>query len=164
MRLLRLKGEGRNFLAIVAVAAAVLAAPGSFAQQGPPEMSMAPEERRVLAVEDEYVAAEVSRDEEALRRLVDDRFVQNSPNGTTSGKEALIQAVLRMRMAGQTVRERSVLIEGDLALIFGTADMRFADPGKEDRISSLRYTATYVKRNGQWRMLALQMQQRSRVE
>ena len=30
-------------------------------------------------VEDEYVAAKVSRDEQALRRLVDDKFVQNSP-------------------------------------------------------------------------------------
>ena len=27
--------------------------------------------------------------------------------------------------------------------------------------SSLRYTSTYVKRAGQWRMLALQMQQRA---
>ena len=74
----------------------------------------------VLFVEDEYVAAEVSRNEQALRRLVDDRFIQNSPDGTTSGKEELIQAVLKLRMLGQTVRERTVLIEGDVALIFGT--------------------------------------------
>ena len=33
------------------------------------------EEQRVLATEDEYVAAEVCRDEAALRRLIDDKFV-----------------------------------------------------------------------------------------
>ena len=154
----------RNLILIVAVAvaAAAVASPDSVAQRTPTATRVGAEEQRVLSVEDEYVAAEVSRDEQALRRLVDDKFVQNSPNGTTSGKEELIRAVLNLRMLGQTVRERSVLIEGDLALIFGTADLRFADPGKEDRVSSLRYTSTYVKRNGQWRMLALPMQQRSR--
>ena len=128
----------RNLILMVAVAAAVVASPDSVAQQTPTATRVGAEEQRVLSAEDEYVAAEVSRDERALRRLVDDKFVQNSPNGTTSGKEELIRAVLNLRMLGQTVRERSVLIEGDLALIFGTADLRFADPGKEDRVSSLR--------------------------
>lgn len=118
------------------------------------------EEQSVLAAEDEYVAAEVTRDEATLRRLVDDRFVFNSSKGTTTGKEELIQSVLKMAMVGQTLRERTVVIEGDIALIFGTADLRFEVPGKEDSVSSLRYTSTYVKRQGQWRMLALQMQKR----
>jgi hypothetical protein len=147
---------------LILIAVAVLASLDSVAQETPTGTRVGTEEQRVLAVEDEYVAAEVSRDEQALRRLIDEKFVQNSPNGTTSGKEELIRTVLELRMLGQIVRERSVLIEGDLALIFGTADLRFADPGKEDRVSSLRYTSTYVKRNGQWRMLALQMQQRSK--
>jgi len=64
-------------------------------------------------------------------------------------------------MVGQTLRERSVLIEGDIALVFGTAELRFAVPGKEASVSTLRYTSTYVKRQGQWRMLALQMQQKA---
>jgi hypothetical protein len=45
------------------------------------------ETQLVLAAEDAYVAAEVSRDESALRRLVDDKFVFNAANGSTSGKE-----------------------------------------------------------------------------
>ena len=75
------------------------------------------EEERVLGAEDEYIAAEVTRDEAALRRLVDDRFAFNSSKGTTIGKEDFIQSVLKLAMVGQTVRERSVLIEGDVALI-----------------------------------------------
>lgn len=118
------------------------------------------EEQQVLAVEDEYIAAEVSRDEAALRRLVDDRFVLNSSDGSTSGKEELIDAVLSMKMVGQTTRERTVLIEGNIAVIFGTADIRFATAEGTEKVSALRYTSTYVNRDGQWRMLALHMQQR----
>ncbi len=119
------------------------------------------EEQRVLATEDEYIVAEVSRDEAALRRKIDDRFVFNASDGTTSGKEDLIDEVLKMAMVGQTVRERSVLIEGDIAIVHGTADLKFAGPGETETASSLRYTSTYVKRDGQWRMLALQMQKRA---
>ena len=71
----------------VAIAAIALAA-------GMPRSSPAQsEEQRVLAAEDEYVAAEFSRDEATLRRLVDDRFALNSSNGSTSGEEELIQSV-----------------------------------------------------------------------
>ena len=119
------------------------------------------EEQIVLAVEDEYVAAEVTRNEALLRQLIDDRFVLNSSNGTVTGKEEFVQHILKMTMVSQKVRERSVLVEGDVAIIFGTADLRFAVPDKEDVMRSLRYTSTYVKRQGRWRMLALQMQQRA---
>jgi ketosteroid isomerase-like protein len=66
-----------------------------------------------------------------------------------------------MRMIGQTLRERTVLVEGDVAIVFGTADLRLAPLGEAERVSSLRYSATYVERDGQWRMLALHMQPRA---
>ncbi len=81
------------------------------------------EEQRVLATEDEYVAAEVNRDETTLRRIIDERFQFNSSHGTTSGKEDLVRGVMKMAMTGQVLTERSVLIEGDIALIFGTAEL-----------------------------------------
>jgi hypothetical protein len=59
------------------------------------------------------------------------------------------------------MRERSVLIEGDITNVFGTANLTFANPGKAESLSSLRSTSTCVKRQGQWRMLALQMQERA---
>jgi hypothetical protein len=104
-------------IVVIAVAAAVFSTLESVAQQMPSATSVGAEEQRVLSAEDEYVAAEVARDEPGLRRLVDDKFAKNSPNGTTSGKE--------------------------------------------DRVNSLRYTSIYVRRDGQWRMLALQLQRRS---
>ena len=88
-------------------------------------------------------------------------FAFNSSKGTLTGKEAFIQSILNLAMVGQTIRERSVLMEGDVAVVFGTAELRFAAPGKEETVQNLRYTSTYVKRQGQWRLLALQMQQRA---
>ena len=118
-------------------------------------------EQQVLAVEDEYVAAEIHRDEAALRRLVDDRFVFNTSKGTTTGKEELISSVMGMAMVDQTIRERSVLVEGDIGFVFGTAEITFAGEDDERSVTALRYTAAYVNRGGQWRMLSLQMQRRA---
>jgi ketosteroid isomerase-like protein len=115
------------------------------------------EGRRVLAVEDQWVAAEVSRDEATLRRVLDDRFVHNSSDGTTTGKEDMIRAILEMRMTGSTTSERTTLVDGDTAVVFGTAELRFASETGEDSVSRLRYTSIYINRGGEWRALALQM-------
>ena len=115
----------------------------------------------VLAVEDAYVAAELGRDEQALRRIVDDQFAQNSRNGTTVGKEAFIASVLRLNMIGQTITERTVLALDDVAIVFGTTELRFASATDAPTVSRLRYTATYRSRDGTWRLLALHMSPRN---
>ncbi len=125
------------------------------------QTSSSSDEQRVLATDEAYVQAEVRRDEAALRRMVDDRFVYNASNATTTGKEALIQRVMQWNMTSQTLRERSVLVEGTMAIVFGTTDMRFAEEGKPDSLASDRYTCGYVKRDGEWKMIALQMQPRA---
>ena len=121
------------------------------------------EEQQVLAIEDEYVVAEVNRDEAALRRILDDRFVWNRSNGSTTGKEAYVQDIMSesFSLVGQTIRERSLLLQGDIAFVFGTADLRFARARQPETKRSLRYTAGYVRRDRQWRMLVLRMQGRS---
>jgi len=120
-----------------------------------------PVARRVLEAEDAYVVAEVNRDEAALRRLVDEHFVFNRADGRTTGKEALVTGVMGMSMVGQDLRERTVRVEGPVALVFGTADLRFEAPDGGETVSSLRYTSTWVERGGEWRLLALQMQGRA---
>ena len=119
--------------------------------------TLLPAERAVLAAEDVYVAAEITRDEAALRRLVDERFVFNRNDGETLDKAGLIEGVMGMKMTGQTLSDRTVLVEGSIGLIFGTAELRFAVEGAEDRKSTLRYTSVYVNRDGEWKFLGLQM-------
>jgi ketosteroid isomerase-like protein len=122
--------------------------------------AVADSERQVLAAEDAYVAAELARDEAALRRLIDDRFTYNASDGTTSDKDALIRSVLGLHMTEQTITERSVAVEGNIAVVFGTTFMTFHPPDADERSSHLRYTSVYVKRDGGWRMLALHMSPR----
>lgn len=119
--------------------------------------SMPDRERAVLAAEDLYVAAEVARDEAVLQRLVDDRFVLNRNGGGTLDKAGLSRIVMGMEMTGQTLSDRTVLVEGDIGVVFGTAELRFASEEGADNQSLHRYTSVYVNRDGVWKFLALQM-------
>jgi ketosteroid isomerase-like protein len=60
-------------------------------------------------------------------------------------------------MVSQTITDRTVVVDGDMAIVFGTANFRFAVEGKDDEVSAGRYTTAYIKRDGRWRALALQM-------
>ena len=100
-----------------------------------PDSSISAEEAAVIQTEDNWIQAEINNDEVTLRRVIDDRFVFNSNDGTTSGKEDLIESALNWNMTGQTITERTV--------------------------SLLRYTSTYVKRGEEWRAIALQMARRA---
>jgi len=84
-----------------------------------------------------------------------------SENGTVLDTQFdLINSILGWNMTGQTITERTVLVEGDTAVVFGTTELRFASEGNEKIKSLSRYTAAYIKRDEQWQMLALQMARR----
>ena len=122
------------------------------------------QEREVLAAEDAYVAAEVGRDLPVLQRMVDERFTFNQSDGTTRGKAELIEGVMDMRMAGQEITDRTAMVEGDVGLIFGSCDIRFVGDDGTDTVGRYRYTSAYVKRDGEWKFLALQMTARPKQE
>jgi ketosteroid isomerase-like protein len=124
------------------------------------DVSAAPaltDEQQVIATETEWVQAEVQRDVAVLERVLDDRFLVNSSTGKLSDKATVIADVLGWKMSSQTITDRTVLVDGDTAIVFGTANFRFAVEGKDDEVSAGRYTTTYIKRDGRWRALALQM-------
>lgn len=146
---------------VLAALVGLMACPAPGAAPDEIDPTLHDEEQRVLAVEDEWIDAEVNRDDTTLHRIIDDRFVLNSSDGTTSGKADLIRRVLESHMVSQKVSERTVLVDGVTAITFGTTELRFAAPGKDETATLLRYTAVYVKRENQWRALALQMTKRT---
>ncbi len=150
--------KGRTIMAVTGWLL-ILSACG--ADTGAESASVAAEAQRVLAIEDAYVQAEIHSDEAALRRIVDDRFVFNANDGTTSGKEDLIRMVVGWHMTGETISERSVVVAGETAVIFGTAELRFASEDGEETVSRHRYTSTYTKEHGTWRFFALHMARRT---
>jgi ketosteroid isomerase-like protein len=115
------------------------------------------DEQQVIATETEWVQAEVHRDAAVLERVLDDRFLVNSSTGQLTDKKAMIAEALGWKMTSQTITDRTVVIDGDTAIVFGTANFKFAVEGKDDEASAGRYTTTYIKRDGRWRALALQM-------
>jgi ketosteroid isomerase-like protein/quercetin dioxygenase-like cupin family protein len=118
-------------------------------------------EEAVIALEDEWAAAEASRDEATLRRVLHDQFTYNSSNGETSGKEAMIANVLSSSITGQTITERTASVSGNTAMVFGTTVIQYDTPDGESAAPPLRYTAVYVKHDEQWRAIALQMTERT---
>jgi len=115
------------------------------------------DEQQVIATETAWVQAEVHRDAAVLERVLDDRFLLNSSTGKLSDRATVIADVLSWKMTSQTITDRTVVVDGDTAIVFGTANFRFAVEGKDDEASAGRYTTTYIKRDGRWRALALQM-------
>lgn len=131
----------------------------------PPSSTASAEEAAVIQAEDDWIRAEINNDEATLRRVLDDQFVVNSNDGTTTGKEDLIKSALAWNMTGQTITERTVIVDGDTAVIFGTTELRFGSPDdSEDIVSLLRYTTVYKKRGDQWRAIALHMARRATDE
>ena len=121
------------------------------------------DEAAVLAAEDEWIQAEIDGDESTLRRVLADEFRANQSNGKTGSKDGLIKSVLGADMTDQQITERSVVVSGDTAVVFGTAELFFA--GEEGETSSLlRYTTTWIRRDGQWRAIALHMSGRARPD
>jgi len=117
------------------------------------------EEQRIAALEDEWLAAEVSYDEATIRRIIDDRYTVNHADGTTSGKEDYIADILSSVMKSASITERTVLVDGDTAVTFGTVNVE-SDEGKVPATSSSRYTLVYVRRDGQWRSIAFHISKR----
>lgn len=122
-----------------------------------PAVPVLTDEQQVIATESDWVQAEVHRDAAVLERVLDDRFLVNSSTGELSDKAAVIAEVLGWKMISQTITDRTVVVDGNTAIVFGTANFRFAVDGKDDEVSAGRYTTTYIKRDGRWRALALQM-------
>ena len=144
-------------LRVCALAVTFIALFGARAQaDGPPAPALT-DEQQVIATETEWVQAEIHRDASVLDRVLDDRFLFNSKKGPPRNKASVIADTLRWNMLSQTITDRTVLVDGDTAVVFGTANFRFAVEGKDDDVSSGRYTTAYIRRDGRWRALALQM-------
>jgi uncharacterized protein (TIGR02246 family) len=64
-------------------------------------------------------------------------------------------------MTSASITERTVLVDGDTAVTFGTVN--FVEPGEGTNPvpSSSRYTLVYVRRDGQWRAIAFHAGERS---
>ena len=111
--------------------------------------------QQVLDLEKEWADAEDKNDGAVLRRILDDRFVATFGAAKTYDKEAFIKLFTGDidPTKSQTLTYEAVIIDGDTAVLVGTDTARGTSDGAA-HTAVYRYTATYIRRNGQWRALA----------
>ena len=116
----------------------------------------ATDEERLLKLERVWMQAEVEKDTQTLRRILDDRFVATFSSGRTLDKAdfvALFEGDGSHVMHSCEAAERQMIIDADTAVVVDTATMRGTRNG-EAYATRARVTATYIKRDGAWRILA----------
>ena len=123
----------------------LLAVTGIFAQS-----NGSPDEAAVLSVQRQWLEASERGDVEALRQIIDDSFVGNTPDNHIINKQTLFPPsgsgpmFANTRFAGLAAR-----VIGDTAIVFGGM-ITTGDP------TVLRCAMVYAKRAGTWRMIAAQ--------
>jgi len=113
------------------------------------------DERRVLALDQEWADAEVTHNKGVLERILDDRFVATDDTGKTMDKAGFIDDALRFSMLAQTVVHDVTRFDGDTAVLVDTTTVRFSTNGQE-RTQAYKVTVVYLKRQGRWRAIAEQ--------
>ena len=114
-------------------------------------------EREVLATNEAFDRAIVTKDVEAYEHILSDDFIFTGADGTVSDKEGEIN---RVRLGGLTFRSGQsddvrVKIYGKTAVVTGRFTAHGESNGRDFTFVE-RYTAVFVKRSGRWQMVAEQ--------
>jgi len=112
--------------------------------------------QEVLALGQQLVAAANQRDATTLGRILDDKFVASFGTGKPHDKKAFIKLIVSEDVdptESDTLTDETVLIDGDTAVVVGTDTERGTDNGVA-YTTIYRYTATYIRRHGEWAALA----------
>ncbi|WP_077919229.1 nuclear transport factor 2 family protein [Spirosoma sp. 209] len=114
-------------------------------------------EKAVLDAEKRRFDAQVSKDYSALNQLLADDLVYTHSNGNTDGKESYIQSIRdgKSNYAAIDPQEQKVRVYGNTAIINGVCLIKMNNNNTPTDLK-LRYTDMYVKKGGQWQMVAWQ--------
>lgn len=110
--------------------------------------------QQVLDVTQAWIAAENKHDAAALDQILDDQFISTFAANPPRGKDAFIKGITKGEIdptQSQTITDEKVIVEGDTAILTGVN--AFHSTAKTP-IPPMRFTITYVKRQGHWRALA----------
>ena len=121
-----------------------------------PNLTKAEEEVRKL--ERQWLDAYEQKNAEAMDRIVADDFTITFPNGAIQTKPQLMTMIKaprrtsqpRTKFSTEDVQSRAY---GDTVILMGRVITEYERDGKAVREQS-RYTDTYVRRNGQWQVVA----------
>ncbi len=113
-------------------------------------------EQSLRAAENQWMEAFKNRDKEALNRIIDDQFFFTDEDGHVLNKTQYVDAAIRVvKVESYSLDDMAVRIFGDTGVVTGRWTGKLTIDGK-DAADDVRYTDTFVKRLGRWRVVASQ--------
>ena len=101
------------------------------------------QESELVALSDAWIEAEVRNDPEALRRLLDERFMATFASGQTMDRAAFIEWIRKAEIKPFQVINESILLHGDTAVVIGVNSERTA-----------KFTWVAVRKAQGWRVVS----------
>ena len=105
--------------------------------------------QQVMNATAEWIAAENKHDAAALSRILDDNFISTFAANKPRGKADFIRGIVNGPIdpsQSQSLTDVSVVVDGDTAVTVGTDTFHSATKPP----LALRYTITYVRKQGRW--------------
>ncbi len=134
----------------------LFAGAGAFAQA--PAETGSKRGQEVIATIAKWAESVRDRDVKALDAIFDDEVIITLWDGKTRGKAEELDAFRpnpNIKYASVANEDVALKLFGDVSVVTGLTKMRIVTAGRESRLA-LRYTAVLVKKDGLWRIVALQ--------
>ena len=112
----------------------------------------------VMATISKWAEAVRDRDAKALDAIFDEEVIITTYDGNTRGKAEEMGAMKpnpNIRLSSVANEDVGIKVFGDVAVVTALTKIKMVAVGKESALA-LRYTAVFVKREGNWRIVALQ--------
>lgn len=115
------------------------------------------DETILKTMEQTWIIAITNSDRVTLGKLLDDSYVETSPNGARRSKADLLLAPPPAPESTQTLVDISVRVNGDMALVFGINRLKLSPSAQPADYS---FTDVFVRRPEGWRAISSQMTHR----
>lgn len=127
----------------IGISAAFLIASCVYAGDLSTEMETEMARDQLIALERDWIEAEIEKDRAGLERVLHPRFVSTFQSGTTVAREEYIDIILAMDLPPFTVSGHRIELHGDTAVVVDTLDG-----------GDTKFTWVAVKRAGEWKVIA----------
>ncbi|MGZ3562493.1 MAG: nuclear transport factor 2 family protein [Vulcanimicrobiaceae bacterium] len=114
------------------------------------------EDAAVLAVEQQWIAANKTHDTGALERILADDFLDTSNTGTLRTKADLLKSPAAPPPANEQFSNWSVRVFGDTAIVTGLNTVSGTTPQGQSYTARVRFTDVFQKQQGTWRAIGAQ--------
>ncbi|MGD9563660.1 MAG: nuclear transport factor 2 family protein [Pyrinomonadaceae bacterium] len=115
--------------------------------------------QEVVATIAKWADAVRDRDVKALDSIFDDEVIITTYDGKTRGKAeelGVMKPSPNFRMSSVANEDMAIKLFGDVAVVTALTKMKMIAAGGRESSLAMRYTAVFVKKDGNWRIVALQ--------